>query len=107
MSERIAWTDEVSDHVMDAQVIAMRAVREDGVVTPTEQRLLASLRAAQETITAVDRELMDEVRETKALAAQLEGASTRLVQISSHIRTGKRPRRMTPAMTTDDDPQAA
>lgn len=52
------WTDVVSDHVMDAQAIARRAVLEDGVVTPTEQAMLDAMHRAQETITAVDAEIL-------------------------------------------------
>ena len=80
MPLRASWTDDVSDHVMDAQAIAMRAIREDGVTTPTEQAMLDALYAAQERITEVDAEMVSVVRE--------------LTGIGTLIRTGKRPRRM-------------
>ena len=66
------WTDEVSDLVLDAQVIAMRAVNEDGVLTPTEQGLLDALKSVQETITEVDDEI---------------------TAMTSTLRSGRRPRR--------------
>ena len=66
------WTDEVSDLVLDAQVIAMRAVNEDGVLTPTEQALLDALKSVQETITEVDDEI---------------------TAMTSTLRSGRRPRR--------------
>jgi hypothetical protein len=57
MAQLPAWTDDVSDHVMNAQVIAKEMVAADGVVTPNEQRLLDALYEAQERITEVDREI--------------------------------------------------
>ena len=80
MSQYPSWSDEVSDHVMDAQVIAMKMVRSDGVVTPAEQELLDALKAEQERITDVDEEMVKVVKET--------------TQLVTRIRTGRRPRRM-------------
>lgn len=79
---------------MDAQVIAMRAVMEDGVVTETEQALLDALKAAQERITDVDAEVTAAVRETKAMAEQTKAIAERMASVGTMIRTGKRPHRM-------------
>lgn len=67
------WTDEVSDLVMDAQVIAQRAVDADGVRTPDEQALIDTLYVTQERITRVH----DEIN-----------------VVTSTLRSGQRPRRL-------------
>ena len=77
------WTDEVSDLVMDAQVIAARAVGADGARAPDGQALLAVLRAAQERITVVH----DEIN-----------------AVTSTLRSGRMPRRW---QTHNDEPLEA
>lgn len=99
MAQRASWTDVVSDHVMEAQAIAMRAVREDGVVSVAEQAMLDAMRAAQETITEVDHEISAVQRDVTALQQQITGVMTT-------FRTGCQPRRMVRARR-DDGPQAA
>lgn len=84
MAQLPNWTDEVSDLVMDAQVIAMRAVKADGVVTEDEQALLDSLKAAQTRITVVH----DEIN-----------------AVTTVLRNGRMPRRMLAAM--NDEPLTA
>ena len=75
------WTNEVSDLVMDAQVIARKAVKEDGVVSDNEQRLLDALIAVQERIGVVH----DEIH-----------------HVSTVLRTGRMPRRMLRAMNDNE-----
>ena len=57
MADLPAWTDCVSDRVMNAQVIAQELVDADGVRTPREQQLLDELYGTQEYITEVDDEI--------------------------------------------------
>ena len=72
MAQLEPWTNVVSDHVMDAQVIARRAVVEDGVVTPTEQAMLDSLVQAQEAITDVHDEIVRTTGAMRLVASVLD-----------------------------------
>jgi hypothetical protein len=84
MAQLPNWTDDVSDLVMDAQVIAMRAVDADGERTADEQKLLDALYATQERIMVVHGEIN---------------------AVTSTLRSGRMPRRL--RARYDDTPDAA
>lgn len=91
------WPQEISERLMDDQIIAMRMVTDPesaggADVTDAEQRLLDSMRGTQQAITAVE----EEIDKAYSLGTAL----------LTTIRTGRRPRRMLRDVT-QDDPQAA
>ena len=81
MAQLPNWTGEVSDLVMDAQVIATRAVDADGVRTHDEQALIDALYATQQRITLVH----DEIN-----------------AVTSTLRSGQMPRRLRAAFDDSD-----
>lgn len=87
MTQLPAWTGEVSDLVMEAQLIAKRAVTADGVVTGDEHALIDALVAVQ---------------------VRLEAVHAEINAVTSTLRNGQRPRRLLRALETcDGGPRAA
>jgi hypothetical protein len=85
MPQLPGWPQEISERLMDDQILAMRMVTDPESaggpqITPAEQRLLDSMRETQGAITAVEEEINEVVSVGTALLTT--------------IRTGKRPRRM-------------